>query len=133
MRSLFNATLMRQGSSYLLVGLVQLLLDWGVFVAATALGMPTPFANLLGRVSGALLGFWLNGRLTFAIDGQARLGRKNFARFLLVWLSLTFISTWLVSHTALELGLRASWMAKPLVEAGLALVSFFLLRHFVYR
>jgi hypothetical protein len=42
-------------------GLAQLLLDWGVFVLASACAMPVP-AALCGRAGGALLGFWLNGR-----------------------------------------------------------------------
>ncbi len=52
-------TLLRQGTHYVLVGLLQLLLDWAVFVAATALGMPVAGGNIVGRVAGALLGFWL--------------------------------------------------------------------------
>lgn len=42
-------SLLRQGSRYLVVGLIQLVLDWAVFVAATALGMPAAPGNLLGR------------------------------------------------------------------------------------
>lgn len=126
-------SLMRQGSHYVLIGLLQLLLDWAVFVTLTALGMPTVPGNLIGRVCGALLGFWLNGRITFAKQGQARLGWKRFARFLMVWLSLTIISTMLVSAVATQLGLQQAWLAKPLVEGGLAAVAFFLWRHVVYR
>jgi putative flippase GtrA len=45
------------------VGLAQLLLDWGVFVLAGACAVPVPAASsLCGRLAGALLGFWLNGR-----------------------------------------------------------------------
>ncbi len=54
--------LVRQGSTYLIIGLVQLLLDWLVFVAATALGMPVAPANVAGRLAGMLLGFWLHDR-----------------------------------------------------------------------
>ncbi|MCF7751459.1 GtrA family protein [Bacillus subtilis subsp. subtilis] len=126
-------TLIRQGSSYLIIGLVQLALDWAVFVAATALGMPVAPGNLLGRVCGMLLGFWLNGRHTFAVAGQARLGWTRFRRFLLLWLLLTAISTLLVSIAASRLGLRDAWLAKPLVEGGLAAVSFLLMRCWVYR
>lgn len=126
-------SLIRQGRSYLIIGLVQLALDWAVMVAASALGMPIAPANLLGRVCGMLLGFWLNGRHTFAQQGQARLGWARFGRFLLAWLLLTAISTLLVSATAGQLGLGHAWLAKPLVEGVLAAVSFLLLRRFVYR
>lgn len=126
-------SLIRQGGSYVLVGLLQLLLDWAVFVATTALGLPAAPANLLARVSGALLGFWLNGRVTFARDGAARLGWGRFVRFALVWLALTAVSTWLVAMVAARFGLHYAWLAKPVVEAALALPAFFLWRQLVYR
>lgn len=126
-------TLFRQGGSYLVVGLLQLLLDWALFVALTALGVPAAPANLAGRVGGALLGFWLNGQVTFAQAGGARLGWRRFARFLLVWIPLTVASTLAVAWVATTLGLAHAWLAKPLVEGVLAVVAFFLWRHVVYR
>lgn len=126
-------TLLRQGGSFLVVGAVQLLVDWALFVALTALGAPAAPANLAGRVGGALLGFWLNGRVTFAQAGSARLGWRRFARFLLVWIPLTVISTLAVAWVTGTLGLAHAWLAKPLVEGALAVVAFFLWRHVVYR
>lgn len=126
-------TLLRQGGSFLVVGAVQLLVDWALFVALTALGVPAAPANLAGRIGGALLGFWLNGRVTFAQAGSARLGWRRFARFLLVWIPLTLISTLAVAWVAGTLGLAHAWLAKPLVEGALAVVAFFLWRHVVYR
>ena len=125
--------LLRQGSQYLVFGLVQLLLDWAVFVASTALGMPTVPGNLLGRTSGALLGFWLNGRFTFAHKGRQHFVWSRFARFFALWLVTTAVSTWLVSTVATTLGLQLAWLGKPTVEGGLALLTFFLMRHFVFR
>ncbi len=125
-------SLLRQGTHYVLIGLLQLLLDWLVFVGATAMGMPVSAGNITGRVAGALLGFWLNGRITFAGDG-ARLGWHRFARFVVVWSLMTVLSTWLVATVAHSLGLQWAWLAKPLVEGGLAVMSFFLWRHVVYR
>lgn len=129
----FTMSLIRQGGHYLVFGLLQLLLDWAVFVIATALGMPAAPGNLLGRSCGALLGFWLNGRFTFAREGQQRLGWRRFARFLVMWLLMTAISTWLVAAFAHGMGLQLAWLAKPLVEAALAALNFFLLRYVVYR
>ncbi|MCK6232226.1 MAG: hypothetical protein K0R79_2577 [Stenotrophomonas indicatrix] len=126
-------SLLRQGRSYLVIGLLQLLLDWAVFVLATAAGMPAAPGNVCGRVAGMLLGFWLNGRITFADANGQRLGWRRFARFLPLWLLLTMASTLLVAAADHALGLRYAWLAKPLVEAGLAVVSFLLLRHVVYR
>lgn len=126
-------SLIRQGSSYLIVGLIQLAVDWAVFVAASAMGMPVAPSNLLGRVCGMLLGFWLNGRHTFAQRGSQRLGWLRFGRFLAVWAVLTVASTVLVSAVAEQLGLELAWLAKPLVEGSLAVASFVLMRQFVFR
>ncbi|HGM6067995.1 GtrA family protein [Stenotrophomonas maltophilia] len=127
-------SLLRQGSAYLVIGALQLLLDWAAFVLATAAGVPVVPGNLAGRVAGMLLGFWLNGRITFATaDGQQRLGWHRFARFLPLWLLLTAASTLLVAAADHALGLQYAWLAKPLVEGGLAAVSFLLMRYVVYR
>ena len=125
--------LLRQGGYYLVFGVLQLLLDWLMFVALTALGVPAAPANLASRTSAALLGFWLNGRYTFADGNGQRLGWRRFARFWLLWLAMTAISTVLVAWVASRLGLHQAWLAKPLVEGMLALATFFLLRHWVYR
>lgn len=127
-----SKSLAHQGSAFLVIGGLQLLLDWGVFVALGALGVPTVPANLAGRVSGALLGFWLNGRYTFAREDNP-LGWHHFGRFLVLWLPATAVSTLLMSLAQAHLGLHLSWLAKPLVEGGLAVLTFFVSRHFVYR
>lgn len=124
---------MQQAPRYVVAGILQLLLDWLLFVALTALGVAAAPANLAGRVSGALLGFWLNGRWTFAQEGRPRLGWRRLLRFAVVWLALTLASTWLVAAVASGLGLKQAWLAKPLVEGTLALLAFFLWRHVVYR
>jgi putative flippase GtrA len=126
-------SLFQQAPRYVIAGVFQLLLDWLVFVLLTALGMAVAPANLAGRVSGALLGFWLNGRWTFAQEGRPRLGWRRLLRFAVVWLALTLASTWLVAAVASGLGLKQAWLAKPLVEGTLALLAFFLWRHVVYR
>ena len=125
--------LLRQGGYYLVFGVLQLLLDWLLLVALTALGMPVAPANLASRTSAALLGFWLNGRYTFADGNGQRLGWRRFTRFWLLWLAITAISTVLVAVVASRLGLHQAWLAKPLVEGVLAVVAFFLWRHVVYR
>src|SRR5690606_31487230 len=123
----------RQGGQYLAFGLLQLALDWTMFVALTALGVAAAPANLAGRTSGALLGFWLNGRYTFAGGEGGRLGWRQFGRFWLLWLAATVLSTLLMALVEMRLGLRWAWLAKPLVEGALALGNFFLLPRLVYR
>lgn len=126
-------SLPRQVVGFLLVGGIQVALDWAVFVAATALGMPAAPANVVGRVSGALLGFWLNGRYTFQASGGSRLAGAALRRFCVTWVLLTALGTLLVAGAASHLGLGYAWLAKPLVEAGLAVLSFFISRHWIYR
>ena len=125
--------LLRQGGYYLVFGVLPLLLDWLLFVALTALGVPAAPANLASRTSAALLGFWLNGRYTFADGHGQRLGWRRFARFWLLWLAMTAISTVLVAVVASRLGLHQAWLAKPLVDLCTGLIGFVLSRHWVYR
>ena len=126
-------SVLREGRYYLLIGILQWLLDWGVMVGLSHAGMPVEPANVLGRVSGALLGFWLNGRYTFAAQGRPRLDREHLLRFVAAWTALTVVSTVLVAQVAGHFDLQAAWLAKPAVEALMALVGFFIWRHWVFR
>lgn len=117
---------------YLIVGGVQLLLDWGVMVGLSALGIGVIWANLAGRIGGALLGFWLNGRYTFADVGDGP-GRMQMRRFLLMWLATTLASTWVVGHVDAVFGRQRAWLTKPIIDTVLALIQFLLSRHWVYR
>jgi putative flippase GtrA len=125
--------LLRQGSQFIVIGVLQLLVDWLVLVTSTAAGVPVSIGNLLGRSGGAVLGFWLNGRYTFADAGQSRLCRAAMLRFVLLWLLLTALSTWLIAWAHATYGLRWAWLAKPVVEGTLSLLSFVLMRQLVFR
>jgi putative flippase GtrA len=125
--------LVRQGLSFVAIGGCLVAIDWFVFVALTALGVGPIAANLAGRMVGAVLGFWANGRITFGDTNAPRVGYRRFVRYVLLWLSLTFVSTSLMILCAEYLGLQLTWLAKPMVEVVLALVSFFVSRHWVYR
>ena len=124
--------LRRQGSHYLLIGGLQWLLDWGVTVWLSHLGMLIQPANITGRVSGAMLGYWLNGKFTFAGE-HTTMGRVQFQRFAFRWLCTTIASTIAIGTVDDVLGLRWAWLAKPLVEIALGLVCFVLSRHWIYR
>ncbi len=125
-------SLTRQGRHYLMIGGVQWLVDWGVMVSLSHLGMPVEPANIAGRISGAALGYWLNGKLTFAGNDTA-LGPTQLQRFLLMWLFTTAISTWAMGSIDDWFGLKWAWLAKPGVEAVLGLFGFVLSRHWVYK
>jgi len=125
-------SLTRQGRHYLMIGGIQWLVDWGVLVGLSHLGMLIEPANVAGRISGAVLGYWLNGKLTFAGDDTA-LGRTQLQRFLLMWLCTTIASTWAMGSIDDWFGLKWAWLAKPGVEAALGLIGFVLSRHWVYK
>ncbi|MEZ0471017.1 MULTISPECIES: GtrA family protein [Luteimonas] len=125
-------SLTRQSSSYLVIGGLQWLLDWAVMVALSHAGLPVRQANVVGRICGALLGYWMNGRFTFAGE-DTTLGRTQLQRFVLMWMGTTLVSTWAIGQVDDYLGLKWAWLAKPLVEAALAVVGFVLSRHWVYK
>ena len=123
----------RQGFRYVAVGLFQLVLDWGGFVALTAAGVDTAIANPTSRTCVMLLGFWLHGTYTFADGNGHRLSWGRLARFLTTWVTLTVLGTVLLKQLADAHGLGAAWLAKPMVEACLAVMSFLSLRFWVFR
>ncbi len=125
-------SLHRQGRHYLLIGGVQWLLDWGVMVLLSHFGLLIEAANICGRISGAILGFWLNGRVTFA-DHDTRIGGVQLRRFVLMWLGTTLVSTWAMGHIDDAFGQQWAWLAKPAVELLLGVVGFVLSRHWVYK
>lgn len=122
-----------QAVSFLVVGGLQVLLDWLVFFVLSATGVPVALANLSGRATGAGLGFWLNGSVTFRRDHGSFWNRKAATRFVLLWLVMTVASTLLVSQAVRSTGLTLAWLIKPVIELVLAAISFFISRHWVYR
>lgn len=126
-------TLVRQGLSFVVIGGGLIVVDWLTFVLLTTLGVGPVGANLAGRVLGAGLGFVANGWLTFGEAGRPRIGYRRFVRYALLWLVLTSVSTGLVAVSADRVSLRFAWLAKPVIEVVLALVSFIVSRHWVYR
>ena len=125
-------SLTRQSRHYLMIGGVQWLVDWGVMVGLSHLGLVIEAANVAGRISGALLGYWLNGRITFSTD-EHELSRRALQRFILMWLCTTAVSTWAMGSIDDWFGLKWAWLAKPGVELVLGVVGFVLSRHWVYR
>ncbi len=125
-------SLARQGRFYLIIGVVQWLLDWSAMVLISHLGAQVEVANLCGRTSSALLGFWLNGKITFSTEG-ARTGRTQLQRYVLVWTCNTVISTLALGHIDDVFGIQGAWIAKPAIELFLALVGFLSSRHWIYK
>ncbi|AOZ00578.1 hypothetical protein BKK81_16015 [Cupriavidus sp. USMAHM13] len=126
-------SLLRQGLSYGIVGGLQLLADWGCFVVLTMLGIPTAPANVLGRILGAAIGFWLNGKATFSSALGEGLGWRHLRRFLVSWGLMTVMSTIAIEFANQAKGLQFAWVVKPLADALLALAGFAVSKFWIYR
>jgi putative flippase GtrA len=124
--------IVRDGASFSVVGAIQVVLDSTVYIVLTKFGVPTPPANVCGRIAGAALGFWLNGRVTFAHHDQPRF-RWRLTRYILLWIAMTIISTAALTIIGHRDGLKQTWWAKPLIETALGLTSFLICRYWVYR
>ncbi|TWI14253.1 GtrA family protein [Aerolutibacter ruishenii] len=128
-----STLLLRQSVGYGLVGAAQLLVDWGMFVGISALGVPAVPANIAGRLFGACLGFYLNGVFTFRTETGGRLGWPRFRRYAATWGLLTLVSSAAMYAIDRLVGLGWAWAAKPVVDVGLAAVAFLLSRVWIYR
>lgn len=125
--------IIRQGVSYLLVGLFLVAVDWLTFVLLTWAGVSIPVSNIIGRIVGALLGFVLNGHVTFRNKQTSSTSKfRSFVRFMTIWLLLTSVSTYLMNVVSLKLGVQLAWLAKPVVEGLLAIVGFMISRQWIY-
>ncbi|MEH6418230.1 GtrA family protein [Pseudomonas sp. CGJS7] len=126
--------LWKQIMTFGLVGGAQILFDSLMFVLLTFMGVSVPVGNLIGRISGACLGYWLNGRYTFAqADGDSALSRKALFRFIVSWIATSLISTGLVTALASAKTLEFAWIAKPVMDGLLAVAGFVILKKWVYR
>lgn len=125
-------TFKRHLGGYATVGLAQWLVEYGLMVALSAWILPVEQANIIGRMAGASMGFWLNGRYTFKGDGRG-LSHIALMRFLMMFVGLTVLNTLLVSLVHDYVGLRTTWAVKPGLDAITGFIGFWLSRHWVYQ
>ena len=125
-------SLRRHLGGYAAIGLLQWLVEYLLMLALSQWVMAVEPANVIGRVAGAMLGFWLNGKWTFAGDGT-HVGRHAAARFIAMWIVLTALNTWIVALIDDRFGLRHAQLLKPLADMASGGIGFLLSRHWVYR
>ena len=127
---------MRQPIYFLLVGGMQYLIDTLVFALLISSGLATVPANVASRASAAAAGFLSNRYWTFSQrpDTLRRFSR-SLVRFLAWWLSMTVVSSLAVLGLESVLGDEdlERILAKVIVEAVLAVISFLVSRYWVYR
>ncbi len=107
--------------------------DGLVFLALGLAGLAAFPANLLARASGAVAGFLLNGRVTFAHPARPPLAGRPLRRFALVWSGLTLAGTLAVAALDARFGLWPAVAAKPFIDAVLAVLQFTASRYWIYR
>ena len=128
--------MIRQPLWFLVVGGFQYLLDAALYALLISAGLATTPANVTSRATAAVMGFILNRYVTFGQRNETlKRFRNSLLRFVLLWVSMTVVSTlsmlWLQSVWGSDSAHRI--MAKLMVEAVLAVVSFLLSRHWVFR
>ena len=124
--------MLKQGVSFVAVGLLQLAIDWLVFFALTKAGCGTGVANVVGRITGASVGFWLNGSWTFSENIASRLHGTHLLKFMVLWSITMFVSTGVVAFVSSHAGLHVAWIVKPAVDLVLAACSFLVSKYWVY-
>lgn len=125
-------TLRQHLGGYAVVGLLQWLVEYAAMLVLSQWLLPVEPANVIGRVCGAMLGFWLNGKWTFAGHGF-RLGRQAMIRFAIMWLAMTALNTLAVGLVDHHAGLHSAQLSKPLADVLCAALGFLLSRQWVYR
>lgn len=125
--------ILRQTTLFLIIGLCLIAIDWAVFVILGLLGVMPIVGNILARFSGTLLGFWLNGKYTFSVRGEVRLGRVRLLKYLCLWIILTALSSILLDFVASNYRLETAWIIKPMLELALASISFIVHKFWIYR
>lgn len=119
---------------YVAFGVTQLLIDWATFLLLVRAGLSIPMANPASRTFAAVIGYLLNGSMTFrGTGGKQHLNVRSFLRFVALFVALTGASTLLVDAGAQLFGTRWLAIVKMLVEGGLAVISFLAQKTWVYR
>lgn len=112
-------------AKYTIVGGLNTLIAFAVFVLFLRLGVHFAVATLLGGLTGVVVGFRLHGRLVFEHSGQGR-----FLRFVLIF-ALTYVLSLAIQTEARK---RFNGYLSGAIAACVTVpASFFLNRNFVFR
>ena len=127
-----NQGVMHQMMRYGIVGGVVYLSDFAVF-AAILWFMPDAYllANVIGKVTGALVGFVLHRHFTFSWEQKDKASRQAISYLLLLAANLA-ISSLLMWLLVDSVGANA-FIAKIFVDVVVIAVSFVAGRRWVYR
>jgi len=124
--------LIGQAARFTLVGVVLMGIDTGVFSALHWLGLALLPANGIARIVAALASFYLNGRYSFAGHGAPRPHAIRLGRYAAWWVLMTAIRTGVLWACNQSFGESSVYVAKPVVQFVLAVIAFFVSRHWIY-
>lgn len=127
---------MKQPALFVFFGGLQYLLDIVAFGVMIAFGVSTVTANTASRIVVAGIGFGLNRYITFEQRNESvQRFSSSLLRFLVFLLAATVLSTLLILglERLFGAGTDARVGYKVVVEAALAVLSFFVSRHWIYR
>jgi len=120
--SLATRSTLRELSSFILVGGLQYVVDVAVFGLVQLTTGQTVAANVLGRATGAVCGYFLNGVFTFRTLGRTP-GRFGL-RFLTAWLFMTALSTAAIQSLGAAAAGQAASGRLVRIKAGVELLLF---------
>lgn len=125
-----------QIAKFAAAGAVQYLLDLIVFALMYVMTGDLVIGNMCGRLSGTVVGFFINRRFTFQAAEGPLLHGGTVLRYCTTWLGATALST--ACLKGIELWLSAEnylvmLFAKGVVEIGMFFVGFFALKRWVFR
>jgi len=118
---------------YLAFGAIQFGLDCLLFAILVHSKIDLKYANVFTRFCAALAGFVLNGLFTFRSTQGKKLRFAALVRYVSLWVLLTLASTSLLVACSYLFGSERLPLAKVVVEAFLACVSFLVMKLWVYR
>lgn len=116
--------------SYGIMGVVNTLLDYGVFyLLYRAIGLPIELSQAAGFLSGSVCGYLLNSNVTFR-EGKGRT-KAQFFQYVGVDVVLTVLSSYFMGWAENQ-GYPVFWL-KVLVTAVAALIHYVIYKYLVFR
>ncbi len=114
-----------------LVGVLNTLVDFGVYQLLVWLGLHYALAQCLSYSCGLLNSYFFNSRWTFR--QEKKYTQKEFLRFLLVNLCSLALSVLLLRLCYEALGIESNLIAKGIVTVFVMLVNFIANKLFVFK
>lgn len=118
----------KQAQKFLLVGLMNTLFGYSVFVVAMIIGLPHGLALVPAYLLGVCFNFYTNGKYVFKSEG---IDTKAFVRFLGVYIIIYLINLNCI-NVLVEKGI-SPMISQALLLPFIAIITFLLFKKLVYR